>query len=63
MKGKNVPIVSEFYQVVIRMFYADHNPPHIHAEYQKGKYSASFDLDGEVMVGYIPTREKRLVQA
>jgi hypothetical protein len=60
---KKMPPVTEFYQVVIRMNYSEHNPPHVHAEYKKGQYKAAFDLDGKMMVGYIPNRERRLVQA
>ncbi len=28
-----VPEISRFYGIVIRMYFGDHNPPHIHAEY------------------------------
>ena len=45
------------------MHYTEHNPPHIHAEYKKGQYKSCFNLGGEMIVGYIPNREKKLVQA
>lgn len=28
-----MPEISRFYGIVIKMFFADHNPPHFHAEY------------------------------
>lgn len=28
-----VPTISRFYGILIRMFYADHAPPHFHAQY------------------------------
>lgn len=29
-----MPELSRFYGIVVRMYYNDHNPPHVHAEYQ-----------------------------
>ena len=31
-----MPELSRFYGIIIRMFYADHAPPHFHAVYQGG---------------------------
>jgi len=28
-----MPIISQFYGIIIRMFFDDHAPPHFHAEY------------------------------
>lgn len=28
-----MPEISRFYGIVIRMYFGDHSPPHIHAEY------------------------------
>ena len=41
-----MPTISMFYGIIIRMFNngREHNPPHIHAEYQGQQ--AVFDLDG-----------------
>lgn len=44
-----MPIISRFFGIIIRMFYDDHNPPHIHAEYS-GK-NAVFDFKGNVLQG------------
>jgi len=39
-----MPVISEFYGIVIRMFFNDHPPPHLHAVY--GEY--------ELIVGIRP---------
>ena len=39
----------------------EHNPPHIHSEYQKDE--AVFDFDGNILEGDLPTRQTRLVVA
>ena len=39
-----LPTISMFYGIVIRMYYTDHNPPHIHAYYNDN--IASFDFEG-----------------
>jgi hypothetical protein len=28
-----MPVISMFFGLIIRMYYKDHNPPHIHVEY------------------------------
>ena len=28
-----MPEVSRFYGIIVRLYYNDHNPPHLHAEY------------------------------
>ena len=56
-----MPTISMFYGIVIQMFFDDHNPPHFHAYYQD--YEASFTLDGEVLNGSLPPRQKKLVVA
>jgi hypothetical protein len=35
-----MPEISRFFGIVIRMYYSEHNPPHLHAEYA-GKKSAT----------------------
>ncbi|MHB1273785.1 MAG: DUF4160 domain-containing protein, partial [Rhodanobacter sp.] len=32
-----MPIISSFFGIYIRMYFADHAPPHIHVDYQKEK--------------------------
>jgi hypothetical protein len=44
-----MPIISKFFGIIIRMYYDEHNPPHVHAEYQRHK--AIFDFKGNVTRG------------
>lgn len=44
-----MPIISVFFGIVIRMYYEDHDPPHVHAEYQGQR--AKFDFDGKLIAG------------
>ena len=39
------------------MYYREHGVPHFHAEYQGER--ASFDLEGELMAGWIRSRATR----
>ena len=55
-----MPTISEFYGILIRIFFDDHNPPHFHAEYQG--FMAKFNIqDASLMEGQFPTRAKGLV--
>ena len=47
--------------ILIRMYYDDHNPPHIHAIY--GDDTACFTFDGEIFNGNIPKKQRKLVEA
>lgn len=38
-----MPRISDFYGIVIWMYFDDHNPPHIHAEY--GEYKARIAIE------------------
>jgi len=49
-----MPIISTFFGIIIRMFYADHQPLHIHVEYQGDK--ALFDWRGNILKGDIRSR-------
>jgi len=42
-----MPIISRFFGIIIRMFYDEHNPPHLHAEYQGNK--VVFDFQGNII--------------
>jgi hypothetical protein len=56
-----MPAISTFFGIVIRMFFADHPPPHFHAEYQGEK--AVFDFNGELLAGSISSkRARRLIR-
>ena len=59
-----MPTISMFYGIIIRMYFAhkEHNPPHIHVYYQN--MTASLNIEnGEVIVGNLPKRQLRIVQA
>jgi hypothetical protein len=49
-----MPEISRFFGIVVRMFYDDHDPPHIHAEYQGHK--AKIDFEGNVLRGGLGSR-------
>ena len=56
-----MPRISEFYGIVITMYWTDHEPPHFHAYY--GEYDAQVLIaTGEVMGGELPRRALRLVK-
>ena len=59
-----MPTLSMFYGIVIRMFNeegAQHKQPHFHANY--ASYDAIFNLDGEIMAGSLPSKQRKLVVA
>jgi len=55
-----MPRISEFFGIVIRMFYNDHWPPHFHAEY--GEHEAVYSIETiEVLRGGLSRRAHALV--
>lgn len=56
-----MPEISRFFGIVVRMYFDDHAPPHIHVEYQGQK--AVFDFGGDIRHGVLVSRTAtRLVQ-
>jgi len=49
-----VPEICRFFGIIIRMFFDDHEPSHIHVEYQG--YKAVFDLRGNIIRGDLRSR-------
>jgi len=49
-----MPEISRFFGIIVRMYYDDHNPPHLHAEYEGQK--ALFDFRGNILRGNIESR-------
>lgn len=49
-----MPEISRFFGIIIRMFFDEHNPPHVHVEYQGRK--AVLDLSGNVIRGDLGSR-------
>lgn len=59
-----MPIVSQFYGIIISMYFNDtdrHHLPHIHVQY--AEYRCNIDLDGNILSGTIPNKQKKLVFA
>src|SRR3954465_12817897 len=56
-----VPTISRFYGIVIRMYFADHAPPHFHAVYG-GEEAVIAIATLEVLRGTLPDRALRLVR-
>lgn len=55
-----MPRLSEFYGIVISMFYKDHTPPHFHAVY--AEHEAIIGIDPiRVLEGHLPRRVLSLV--
>lgn len=55
-----MPRISEFFGIVIAMYYNDHAPPHFLARY--GEYEARFAIDSlEITKGKLPRRAVTLV--
>lgn len=58
---EDMPEISRFFGIIIRMYYDDHEPPHLHAEYQGSK--AILDFQGNVLRGSVGSRSAlRLVR-
>ncbi len=55
-----MPTISQFYGILIRMFYNDHLPPHFHAEYNEYEVLVSINPIS-VIRGNVPRRVLSLV--
>jgi hypothetical protein len=55
-----MPQISNFFGIIIRMFYDEHNPPHFHAQY--GEYKCCIDIQTLALIeGFLPARALGLV--
>lgn len=55
-----MPTISEFFGIVIRMYYRDHAPAHFHAYY--GEYEAIVRIQPpEISAGHLPQHQRSLV--
>lgn len=54
-----MPEISRFYGIVVYMFYSDHNPPHLHIEYQG--YEAVIELVNRNIKGEFPRRALNMI--
>ena len=56
-----MPIISIFYGLIIRMYHADHSPPHFHVQY--GEKDIIVEISsGKILKGNISPRLKRLIE-
>lgn len=49
-----MPEISRFFGLIVRMYFNDHAPPHLHAEYQGKKVLV--DFQGNVLRGNLGSR-------
>lgn len=56
-----MPIISIFYDITISMYFGDHPPPHVHADYG-GREALVRIVDGKIIVGRLPKAAHRLVR-
>jgi len=49
-----MPEISRFFGIVIRMYFNDHAPPHLHAEYQGDK--VLLDFSGSILRGKLGSK-------
>ena len=57
---REMPTLSTFYGILIRMYFNDHRPPHFHARY--GEFEATIDIHSlSIQQGELPRRALDLV--
>ncbi|CAN5836666.1 hypothetical protein BH23GEM5_BH23GEM5_23900 [soil metagenome] len=55
-----MPLIAEFYGILIRMFYNDHAPPHFHAVY--GEHELVVGISPiRILDGQAPNRVRSMV--
>lgn len=55
-----MPIIASFFGIYVRMYFADHPPPHMRVEYQ-GREALVSIVDGSIFEGTLPKRAHVLV--
>ena len=59
-----MPLISCFYGILIYLYKeigGHHNQPHIHIKYNE--YEMSMTLEGKILNGNIPNKQKKIVEA
>ena len=55
-----MPEICRFYGIIIKIFFGDHPPPHVHAVY--GEYNGLFNIDTlELIEGDLPKRAIKMI--
>lgn len=57
-----MPVISCFFGIYVRMYFNDHEPPHIHVEYQ-GHEALVGIVDGSVLEGSLPRQCHGIVRS
>jgi hypothetical protein len=55
-----MPRISQFFGLVITMYYNDHNPPHFHVRYAENEASVIIETL-EILAGRLPRRALAMV--
>jgi hypothetical protein len=56
-----MPVIARFFGIIVKMFFDDHNPPHIHVQY--GEYMGEIDINTQkLIIGDLPSRALSLSQ-
>jgi hypothetical protein len=55
-----MPKISEFYGIIIEMYWSDHNPPHFHAKYAEHRAEIDIRTLG-ILRGRLPPKAFSLV--
>jgi hypothetical protein len=59
--NKPMPVISYFFGIYVRMYFADHAPPHFHVEYQGHEALIAIE-SGDVIEGRLPGKAARLIK-
>ncbi|MCB1174163.1 MAG: DUF4160 domain-containing protein [Leptospiraceae bacterium] len=57
-----MPVISEFFGIKVMMFWADHAPPHFHAQYGEFKVLVAIEY-ATVLQGVFPARQLKILLA
>ena len=56
-----MPTIAYFLGIAVRMFFNDHDPPHVHVRYQQFRARVRID-DGQIIDGRLPPTVARLMR-
>ena len=56
-----MPILSTFFGITVRMYFAELGPPHVHVAYQGWEALVAI-MDGRILQGGLPRRAQALVR-
>lgn len=62
--GEIMPIISQFYGIIVSMYFDDknqYNLPHIHVRYNE--HRATYDFDANLLNGKLPIKQTKLLEA